>query len=167
MNTIIKSAIFAAVIMFGGIYAVDALYNKSNTGAEFANIEPAAGEKTDAAFGGIQQGMNAVATDAKAEAAGEVVNDAANTAKTAIEQNITDAEAKAEAEAEVNQIATDAQKNIQDRNEATLNTVQEETDLMAEEAQDAAKEMISKTEEAIDNAAETEPAAGAAGTQAE
>jgi hypothetical protein len=47
MNTILKSALFAAVILFGGLYVADMVYNKVavTPAGDVAALEPAAGDE--------------------------------------------------------------------------------------------------------------------------
>ena len=49
MNTMLQSALFAAIILFVGIYAFDAVYknvNTENAAQSLASMTPAAGDET-------------------------------------------------------------------------------------------------------------------------
>lgn len=46
MNNIVKSVVFAAVVLFAGIAAMQVIYKNQDTASDITAVEPAAGEAT-------------------------------------------------------------------------------------------------------------------------
>ena len=73
MNNIVKSVVFAAVVLFAGIAAMQVIYKNQDASSDITAVEPAAGE------------VVATPTDDQAEAARDTIDANADAAKEAVE----------------------------------------------------------------------------------
>jgi colicin import membrane protein len=140
MNNIVKSVVFAAVVLFAGIAAMQVIYNNQDGSADITAVEPAAGD------------VVVTPTDDQAEAARDTIDANAEAAKDAVEAQADADKAAAEAaeEAATTPAAEDAAEAQKDAAEANEDAAKEAIDTEA----DAAKEKVDADEEAAEKAAE-------------
>lgn len=128
MNNVVKSVIFAAVVLVAGIAAMQVIYNNVS-GSDVAGIEPAAGEGF---MGTIEENANEAA-DSIQQTTGEAWDATKETAEDAADavQEAWDDVTAPETPAEIaEEAADDAEAAAQDAAEA------------AEDAADAAEEAV-------------------------
>lgn len=132
MSTILKSALFAAVILFGGIVTVNMVYDKIGSEAiaeSFSTLEPAAGDE-------------------------EVVVYEVN--ETTVEVTSAENDPLGEAAAEVTEAVNELSADV----EAAANEAEIIGEEAIEAAEETIEETISAVDDAVNEAAAIEPAAG-------
>ena len=96
MNNIVKSVVFAAVVLFAGIAAMQVIYKNQDGSADITAVEPAAGDAV------------VTPTEAQADAAKDTIDANAEAAKDAVEANEDAAKAAIDAEADAAKEKVDA-----------------------------------------------------------
>ncbi len=134
MNNIVKSVVFAAVVLFAGIAAMQVIYKNSSNLSDMTSIEPAAGD----------MGMGQSVDDATQ--AIEETNDSFQ--QTGAVDQAADANAAATADAAV---ATDASPAVADE---AADAAKEQIDETTDAAKDAVDEKAKADKEAIEDNAE-------------
>lgn len=140
MNNIVKSVVFAAVVLFAGIAAMQVIYKNQDATSDITAVEPAAGEAATITEGAPAtteaQPVSEVLTEDQADAAKDAVDANAEATKEAVDaqaEAVTDA---AEADAKAAEANADAAKEA------------------AEVTEDAAKADAEAAKDAVDAAAE-------------
>ena len=95
MNNIVKSVVFAAVVLFAGIAAMQVIYKNQDGSADITAVEPAAGEA-----GVIVEGQPATSAETVSETVATPTDDQAEAARDAIEADADAAKEAVDAEAE-------------------------------------------------------------------
>mgnify|MGYP001130147016 CR=1 FL=1 len=146
MNNIVKSVVFAAVVLFAGIAAMQVIYKNQDATSDITAVEPAAGEAATITEGQPAdtqaQPVADTMTEDQADAAKEAVDANADAAKEAIDQQEDATKAAADADAAAAEQNADAAKDAAD---ATKDAAAADADAAKEavdEKADAAKEAI-------------------------
>ncbi len=148
MNNIVKSVVFAAVVLFAGIAAMQVIYKNQDATSDITAVEPAAGEAAT-----ITEGQPA-AMDAQPVAdttAPVITEDQADAAKEAVEDNAEAAKDAVDAQEDATKDAAEASKDAAKENADTTKDA-------AEADADAAKDAIDADAEAKKDAIEEKTA---------
>ncbi len=148
MNNIVKSVVFAAVVLFAGIAAMQVIYKNQDVTADITAVEPAAGEAatiTDGAPADTQaQPVAETVTEDQAEATKDAVDAQADAAKDAIDAQAEATKEAAEADAkaaEANaEAAKDAAEVTKDAADADADAAKDAVDAEADAAKEAVDE---------------------------
>lgn len=148
MNNIVKSVVFAAVVLFAGIAAMQVIYKNQDTASDITAVEPAAGELGEAAEGAADANAttpvsDAVPSDAAVDAQKEAIDAQADAAKEAVDANVEAVKDEAKA-------AEDAAKGEAKAVEEGADAKKEAIDAEA----DAKKEAVDAGKDAAEKAAE-------------
>ena len=148
MNNIVKSVVFAAVVLFAGVAAMQVIYNNvtgdDSTGV--AGVEPAAGGEFLGTVGDAVESATEAATDAAdsmTEAAADAYESAAETAQDA-------ADAVEETAEDAMDSATDA---MEDATEAATEDAAEQAPAPESETMEEATEAVEDAKDAAEDAA--------------
>lgn len=146
MNNIVKSVVFAAVVLFAGIAAMQVIYKNQDATSDITAVEPAAGEAATITEGQPAdtqaQPVADTMTEDQADAAKDAVDANADAAKEAIDQQEDATKAAADADAAAAEQNADAAKDAAD---ATKDAAAADADAAKEavdEKADAAKDAI-------------------------
>ena len=137
MNNIVKSVVFAAVVLFAGIATMQVIYKNQDATSDITGVEPAAGEAADV-------GAEAPAMDTTP------VSDVVVPSDAAVEEQKEAIDAEAEAAKEAVEADVEAAKDEAAVVEENADAEKEAIDEAAEEAKDA----VEADQEAAEKAAE-------------
>lgn len=146
MNNIVKSVVFAAVVLFAGIAAMQVIYKNQDAASDITAVEPAAGEIGDAAAEGAadanaaQPVSDVAPSDATVDAQKDAIDAEADAAKEAVDANVEAAKDEAEAAKDSAEASKDA---AEEGGEAQKEAIDAEADAKkdaVEENQDAAED---------------------------
>ena len=149
MNNIVKSVVFAAVVLFAGIATMQVIYKGQDPTSDITGVEPAAGEAGDVAADGAVIDTNTtpvsdvVPSDAAVDAQKEAIDAQAEAAKEAVDANV--------------EATKDEAKAAEESAEATADAVEEGADAQKdaiEDEADAAKDAVEDHQDAAEKAAE-------------
>ena len=149
MNNIVKSVVFAAVVLFAGIAAMQVIYKNQDKTADVSAVEPAAGEAAgaaDAPATGVSDSYQPASesmTSDQADAQKDTIDANADAAKKAVDAN----EKAAKDAADMNKdAAKDAKKEAGKEADMKKDAIEKD--------EKAAKDAVDAKKEAADKAAE-------------
>lgn len=147
MNNIVKSVVFAAVVLFAGIAAMQVIYKNQDATSDITAVEPAAGEAAV-----MTEGQPA---DTQAQPiADTMTDDQADAAKDAVEAN---ADAAKDAIDHQEDATKDAAENAEDAGAVTgdqADAAKDAAEADADAAKDAVDAQAKADKEAIEDKAE-------------
>jgi hypothetical protein len=146
MNNIVKSVVFAAVVLFAGIAAMQVIYKNQDMSSDITAVEPAAGDMVAPAPEGAAMDTTpvndaVVPSDAAVDAQKEAIDAEAEAAKEAVDANVEAAKDEAKAAEESADAAADAVEEGADAQKEAI-------DAEAEAAKDAVEEHKDEAEKA-------------------
>lgn len=148
MNNIVKSVVFAAVVLFAGIAAMQVIYKNQDATSDITAVEPAAGDMGEAAEGAADANAttpvsDAVPSDATVDAQKDAIDAEAEAAKDAVDANVEAAKDEAEAAKDSAEASADA---AEEGGEAQKEAIDDQAE--------AAKDAVEADQEAAEKAAE-------------
>lgn len=138
MNNIVKSVVFAAVVLFAGIAAMQVIYKNTDPSADITAIEPAAGDVV------VTETVTEVVPSADAiDAQKDLIDAEADAAKAAVDADVEAAKADAAT-------AVDAAEATAESADAAVEAVEEGADAQ----KDAIDAEAKAAKEAVEQSAE-------------
>lgn len=144
MNNIVKSVVFAAVVLFAGIATMQVIYKNQDATSDITGVEPAAGEAADVGVEAPAMDTTPVSdmvvpSDATVDAQKEAIDAEAEAAKEAVEANVEATKDEAEATVESTEAAAEAVEEGADAEKEAIDEAAEEAKDAVEADQDAAE----------------------------
>jgi hypothetical protein len=155
MNNIVKSVVFAAVVLFAGIAAMQVIYKNQDATSDITAVEPAAGEAATITEGQPAdtqaQPVADTMTEDQADAAKEAVDANADAAKEAIDAQADAAKENADAAVDAAKENVDAAKEEVKATEDAAEATKDAAAADAEAAKDAVDVEADKAKEAVED----------------
>lgn len=148
MNNIVKSVVFAAVVLFAGIAAMQVIYKNQDATSDITSVEPAAGEAavmmdgqpTDTQTQTISDTTAPVLTEDQADAAKDAVDANADAAKDAIEEQKDATQEAVENAEDADAVTGDQADAAKDAAEADADAAKDAVDAQADADKEAIEE---------------------------